>query len=80
MEQNKEKDVLMLAIETSCDETAASVVKNGRKVLSNVIYTQIALWWESIISADISVPIISNMKRWSLLLSVWWRQAGIPIW
>ena len=43
MEQNKEKDVLMLAIETSCDETAASVVKNGRKVLSNVIYTQIAL-------------------------------------
>ncbi len=43
MEQYKEKDVLMLAIETSCDETAASVVKNGRKVLSNVIYTQIAL-------------------------------------
>ncbi|MCI9142504.1 MAG: tRNA (adenosine(37)-N6)-threonylcarbamoyltransferase complex transferase subunit TsaD [Lachnospiraceae bacterium] len=33
----------MLAIETSCDETAASVVKNGRKVLSNVIFTQIAL-------------------------------------
>lgn len=33
----------MLAIETSCDETAASVVKNGREVLSNVIYTQIAL-------------------------------------
>ena len=43
MEQNQEKDVLMLAIETSCDETAASVVKNGRKVLSNVIFTQIAL-------------------------------------
>ena len=43
VEQNNEKDVLMLAIETSCDETAASVVKNGRKVLSNVIYTQIAL-------------------------------------
>jgi N6-L-threonylcarbamoyladenine synthase len=37
------KDVLILAIETSCDETAASVVKNGRKVLSNVIFTQIAL-------------------------------------
>ncbi len=43
MEQYTEKDVLILAIETSCDETAASVVKNGRKVLSNVIYTQIAL-------------------------------------
>lgn len=37
------KEILILAIETSCDETAASVVKNGREVLSNVIYTQIAL-------------------------------------
>jgi len=30
------KDVLILAIESSCDETAAAVVKNGREVLSNV--------------------------------------------
>lgn len=36
-------DVLVLAIESSCDETACAVVKNGREVLSNVIYTQIAL-------------------------------------
>lgn len=43
MEQTQERDVLVLAIETSCDETAASVVNNGRKVLSNVIFTQIAL-------------------------------------
>ncbi len=35
------KDTLVLAIETSCDETAAAVVKNGRYVLSNVISTQI---------------------------------------
>lgn len=28
-----EKDVLILAIESSCDETAAAVVKNGRDVL-----------------------------------------------
>ena len=28
------KDVLILAIESSCDETAAAVVKNGREVLS----------------------------------------------
>lgn len=34
---------LVLGIETSCDETAASVTLDGRKVLSNVIYTQIAL-------------------------------------
>lgn len=43
MEQMNSSEVLILAIETSCDETAASVVKNGREVLSNVIYTQIAL-------------------------------------
>lgn len=33
----------ILAIESSCDETAAAVVKNGRSVLSNVIYSQIDL-------------------------------------
>lgn len=38
-----EKDVLILAIESSCDETAASVVKNGRTILSNVISSQIKL-------------------------------------
>lgn len=38
-----EEDVYILAIESSCDETAASVVKNGRQVLSNVISSQIAL-------------------------------------
>ena len=35
------KDFLVLAIESSCDETAAAIVKNGREVLSNVIATQI---------------------------------------
>lgn len=38
-----EEDVFILAIESSCDETAAAVVKNGREVLSNVISSQIAL-------------------------------------
>ena len=38
-----DKDVIILAIETSCDETAAAVIKNGRTVLSNVISSQIAL-------------------------------------
>ena len=37
------EDVLILAIESSCDETAAAVVKNGREVLSNVIDTQIKI-------------------------------------
>ncbi|KYO66846.1 tRNA (adenosine(37)-N6)-threonylcarbamoyltransferase complex transferase subunit TsaD [Thermovenabulum gondwanense] len=35
------KDVLTLGIETSCDETSAAVVLNGRKVLSNIIFSQI---------------------------------------
>lgn len=38
-----DKDILILGIESSCDETAASVVKNGREVLSNVISSQIDL-------------------------------------
>lgn len=39
----EKKDVFILAIESSCDETAASVVKNGREVLSNIISSQIEL-------------------------------------
>ena len=38
-----EKDILILGIESSCDETAAAVVKNGREVMSNVISSQIEL-------------------------------------
>ena len=35
------KDITVLAIESSCDETAAAVVVNGRRVLSNIISSQI---------------------------------------
>lgn len=38
----KEK-VNVLAIESSCDETAAAVVQNGRRVLANTVYTQIPI-------------------------------------
>ena len=40
------KDLLVLGIETSCDETSVSVVKNGREVLSNVINSQIDIHTE----------------------------------
>ncbi len=40
---DKKEDVLILAVESSCDETAAAVVKNGREVLSNIIFSQIDL-------------------------------------
>ena len=43
MNKDKNQDVMILAIESSCDETAAAVVKNGREVLSNVISSQIEL-------------------------------------
>ncbi len=39
----EDKDIIILAIESSCDETAAAVVKNGREVMSNVIFSQIEL-------------------------------------
>jgi N6-L-threonylcarbamoyladenine synthase len=35
------QNIKILAIETSCDETSISVVENGRKILSNIIYSQI---------------------------------------
>lgn len=41
--KNQCEDVWILAIESSCDETAAAVVRNGREVLSNVINSQIAI-------------------------------------
>lgn len=40
--QNK-KGVRILALETSCDETAAAVIEDGRKILSSCVYTQIDL-------------------------------------
>ena len=37
------KDILTMGIESSCDETSISIVKNGREILSNVIDTQIPI-------------------------------------
>ena len=37
------KDIIILGIESSCDETSASIVKNGREILSNIIDTQIPI-------------------------------------
>ena len=33
--------MIVLGVETSCDETSVSIVKDGKEVLSNIIYTQI---------------------------------------
>jgi len=37
----RRKTMRILAIETSCDETAAAVVEDGRKIISNIVATQI---------------------------------------
>ena len=37
------KDIIIMGIESSCDETSVSIVKNGREVLSNVINSQIKI-------------------------------------
>lgn len=41
--EKQEQDILILGMESSCDETAAAVIRNGREVLSNVISSQIEL-------------------------------------
>ncbi|MGM0651957.1 MAG: tRNA (adenosine(37)-N6)-threonylcarbamoyltransferase complex transferase subunit TsaD [Bacillota bacterium] len=41
--QPEKKETLILGIETSCDETAASVVADGRRILSNIISSQVEL-------------------------------------
>ena len=42
-ELQKKDHIRILAIESSCDETAAAVIEDGRKILSNAVYTQIDL-------------------------------------
>ncbi|NCD09953.1 MAG: tRNA (adenosine(37)-N6)-threonylcarbamoyltransferase complex transferase subunit TsaD [Negativicutes bacterium] len=39
----EKKDIYILGIESSCDETAAAVVKNGREILSNIISSQVPI-------------------------------------
>ena len=43
IKENEMKDLFVLGIESSCDETSVAVVKNGRDVLSNVIHSQIKI-------------------------------------
>jgi N6-L-threonylcarbamoyladenine synthase len=60
------KDILILGIETSCDETSASVVLNGRKVVSNIISSQIDLHQKY----GGVVPEIASRKHVELMLPV----------
>lgn len=70
------KDILILGIESSCDETSVAVVRNGREVLSNVINTQIAIHTQfggvvPEIASRKHIENISNVTEEAL------RQAGV---
>src|SRR5215218_10079367 len=48
--------MLILGIETSCDETAAAVVQDGRRALSNVVASQVDIHREYGVSSPRSPP------------------------
>ena len=60
------EDIIILGIETSCDETSAAVVKNGREVLSNIISSQVDLHAEY----GGVVPEIASRKHLELIIPV----------
>ncbi|NSW91483.1 MAG: tRNA (adenosine(37)-N6)-threonylcarbamoyltransferase complex transferase subunit TsaD [Firmicutes bacterium] len=72
------KDIIILGIETSCDETSASVVKNGREILSNIISSQISIHRKY----GGVVPEIASRKHVELIIPVIdeaVKEAGIAI-
>lgn len=60
------EDIIVLGIETSCDETSAAVVKNGRQILSNVISSQVSLHQKY----GGVVPEIASRKHVELIMPV----------
>lgn len=64
--KNKTEDILILALESSCDETAASVNLNGTEVLSNVVSSQVKLHQKF----GGVVPEIASRKHLELILPV----------
>jgi len=60
------KDIIILGIETSCDDTSVAVVKNGRYIMSNIISTQAGLHKEY----GGVVPEIASRKHVELIIPV----------
>ncbi|ACM60926.1 N6-L-threonylcarbamoyladenine synthase [Caldicellulosiruptor bescii] len=70
--------MLVLGIETSCDETSAAIVEDGRKILSNVIYSQIDIHYQF----GGVVPEIASRKhveKISYVVDMAFKQAGLTI-
>ncbi len=70
------KDVLILGIETSCDETSAAIVKNGREVLSNIIYSQIEIH-QPFGGVVPEVASRNHVKKISSIVDMAFKEAGI---
>lgn len=60
------KDIIVLGIESSCDETSAAVIRNGRQILSNVISSQIDIHQKY----GGVVPEIASRKHVELIMPV----------
>jgi len=72
----KNKDVIVLGIETSCDETSVAVVKNGREVLSNVINSQIKIH-EEFGGVVPEIASRNHVKNINLVVKEALKQAGV---
>ena len=68
----------ILGIETSCDETAAAVVSDGRRVLSGVVYTQIPLHrpYGGVVP---EIASRAHVEKISPVVGEAMRQAGVPV-
>ena len=73
------KDILILGIESSCDETAAAIVKNGQEVLSSIINSQISIHQQfgGVVPEVASrkhieniAPVVETSERYALLQTV----------
>ena len=69
---------IILAIESSCDETAAAVIKNGQEVLSNVVSTQIAIH-QKFGGVVPEVASRKHMEYINIVISEALEQAGLDI-
>ena len=80
--------MIVLGIETSCDETAAAVLRDGREILSDVIYSQVALHhpYGGVVPElasrrhlDKIVPVAEEaLSRAGVTLEGYWRGGGYP--
>lgn len=72
------KDIYVLAVETSCDETSVAIIKNGRDVLSNIVATQVEIHKKF----GGVVPEVASRKHVELITLVFeeaLQQAGVRV-